>query len=384
VVVAIDSFKGSLGSAAAGAAARAGVLDADPDAVVVVVPVADGGEGTVAAVLAARDGGLVPVAVTGPLGEPLRSSYALLTDGRGRTAVLEAAATVGLGLLPAVDATVPPRAGSSGLGVQLRHALAAADRVLLGLGGTASTDGGTGLLVALGARLLDRDGVPLPAAGNPLWRFGSLDPTSLPDLSAVEVLCDVTNPLLGPSGAAAVFGPQKGASPEQVAHLEERMRHWAGALAAAGRDVAGTPGAGAAGGLGAALLACGARLVPGFEVVARETGLVVALDGADLVLTGEGSVDAQTAMGKAPAGIARAARAAGAVVVALGGRVERPERPETGLFDAVLPVHREPRPLPDALDPAVTAAGLRATAAEVVHLVRAVRASAARRTDHSR
>ena len=182
----------------------------------------------------------------------------------------------------------------------------------------------------------------------------------------------MTNPLLGPSGAARVFGPQKGATPDQVEHLEDRMARWADALARTGRQVAAHPGAGAAGGIGAALLVCGAALVPGFDEVAHVSGLDRAVADADLVLTGEGSVDAQTAMGKAPAGVARLARSAGALVVGLGGRVERPA---LDVFDAVFPIHGRPRPLVEALDPAVAATELSATAAEVVRLVVAARAN---------
>jgi glycerate kinase len=245
------------------------------------------------------------------------------------------------------------------------QALAEVDgQVLVGLGGTACTDGGTGMLQALGA-VLRPDG-----SGNPLWTFESLEPDTLPDLTRVRALSDVTNPLLGVSGAARTFGPQKGATPEQVDHLESRMRVWAGALAATGRAVADVPGAGAAGGLGAALLTCGAQLVPGFDEVARVVGLADHLAGADLVVTGEGSLDRQTAQGKAPSGVARLARRAGAVVVGLGGRVVRPAG---GEFDAVFPIHGEPRTLGEALAADLTAAELRASATEVVRLFRAAR-----------
>ena len=288
----------------------------------------------------------------------------MLPDG---TAAVEAARTIGLALVGTVDASVPPVASSAGLGEHLAHALSSgAGRVLVGLGGSACTDGGTGMLRALGADITSD-------TPNPLWGFTALDPESLPDLSRVVVLSDVTNPLLGTSGAAWVFGPQKGATAAQVAHLEERMARWAEALEHTGRRVADRPGAGAAGGIGAALLACGATLVSGFDEVAHVTGLDRAVAEADLVLTGEGSVDAQTAMGKAPAGVARLARASGALVVALGGRVERPA---LDAFDAVFSIHGRPRPLAEALDPALTAAELSATAAEVVRLVVAARARA--------
>ena len=201
---------------------------------------------------------------------------------------------------------------------------------------------------------------------NPLWSFSALDETTLPDLSRVVVLCDVTNPLTGPHGAAQVFGPQKGATPAQVEHLEVQMGRWADALARTGRAAFTSPGAGAAGGIGAALLACGATLVSGFDEVARVTGLERAVAGADLVITGEGSLDAQTAMGKAPAGVAGIARAASALVVGIGGRVDRPS---PDCFDAAFPVHGQLRSLAEALDPAVTVAELSATAAEVVRLL---------------
>ncbi len=373
VVAALDSFKGSLGSAAAGRAVRDGVLAADPDAEVVVRAVADGGECTLAALLdgAGRE---LSVDTVDALGRPVTVPIGLLVrDGR-RTAVVEAAQTIGLAGVGAVDDGLPPRASSYGVGLQVRAALdLGVDRVLVGLGGTATTDGGAGLLLGLGAELVGADGRSLGGTpGNPVWHGARLRPGTLPRLGTeLWVLTDVRNPLTGPSGAAAVFGPQKGATPSQVEILDERLVAWGDSLeAAAGRDVSRVPGAGAAGGLGAALLALGGSLEPGFSLIAEETGLAAALAGADLVVTGEGSLDAQTAWGKAPAGVARMAREAGAVVVALGGRVERPTA--EGLFDAVLPIHSRSRPAAEAMDPAVTARELAATAAEVVRLVAAV------------
>ncbi|MCG7285063.1 glycerate kinase [Cellulomonas sp. ACRRI] len=372
VVVAVDAFKGCLSSADAGEAVAAGVRAAAPDAQVRVVPVADGGEGTVDALLSATPGRRVVAPVVDAVGRPVDAAYALL-DG-GETAVLEAASCVGLGQVD-VGPDLPPRAGSAGLGLLVRHAVdRGVRRVVVALGGTACTDGGIGLLVGLGARVRDDAGEPVAAPGvNPLWRFGVLD--ALPDLGGVDlvVLTDVDSPLHGPAGAAHVFGPQKGATPEQVAHLDGRLTAWGAALAAHGHPVADLPGAGAAGGLGAALLALGARREAGFGYVARAVGLADAVAGADLVLTGEGRVDAQTARGKTPAGVAALGRAAGAVVVALAGAVDLAADDPTGPFDAVLPVHPRPLPLADALDPATTAADLRATAAQVTRLVAAAR-----------
>ena len=395
VVVAVDAFKGCLSSADAGEAVAAGVRAADPGGSVRVVPVADGGEGTVDALLAARPGRRVVARVVDAVGRPLDAGYAVLDgdgrgeagaaggagpagaradDGRGPTAVVEAASCVGLGQVE-VGPDLPPRAGSAGLGLLVRHAVdGGARRVVVALGGSACTDGGLGLLLALGGAARDRAGAPLGAPGtNSLWDFGTLD--ALPDLGRVDlvVLTDVDSPLHGPAGAAHVFGPQKGATPAQVAHLDDRLAAWGSALAAHGRPVAGLPGAGAAGGLGAALLALGARREAGFAHVARAAGLAEAVAGADLVLTGEGRLDAQTARGKTPAGVAALGRGAGAVVVALAGAVDVDADDPANPFDAVLPVHPRPLPLAEALDPATTAAHLAGTAAQVTRLVAAAR-----------
>ncbi|GAA3553730.1 glycerate kinase [Microlunatus spumicola] len=366
VVAAFDSFKGSLTSREAGEAAAAGVRAAVSGAEVVVVGVADGGEGLVDALLVSG-GREVVVDAVDPFGRPLRAGFGVLDDG---TVVLEAARTIGLDLVGTVDTSVPLRASSYGLGLQLAAALVSgAPRVLVGLGGSATTDGGTGLLAALGARLRTRWGDV--AHGNLLPDVLAID--ALPDLGRVEVLTDVTSPLLGPTGAARLFGPQKGADDVHVALLEAQMERWASLLAAAaGRsvaDVVSTPGAGAAGGLGAALLACGARLLPGFARVAELVGLAHALVGADLVLTGEGSFDAQSALGKGPVGVADLAREAGVPVVVLAGRVAHPLGPTGDRVDAAFGIHAGPLPLSEALDPAVAAAGLSAAAGEVARLV---------------
>lgn len=378
VVVAVDAFKGCLSSADAGEAVAAGVRAADPGGAVRVLPVADGGEGTVDSLLAARPGRRVVARVVDAVGRPVDAAYALLDEDPGATAVVEAASCVGLAQVD-VGPDLPPRAGSAGLGLLVRHAVDhGARRVVVALGGTACTDGGLGLLLALGGAARSRDGAPLGAPGaNPLWDFGTLD--ALPDLGGLDlvVLTDVDSPLHGPDGAAHVFGPQKGATPEQVARLDGRLAAWGAVLAARGRAVADRPGAGAAGGLGAALLALGAEREPGFGYVARTVGLADAVAGADLVLTGEGRLDAQTARGKTPAGVAALGRAAGAVVVALAGAVELDPDDPAGPFDAVLPVHPRPLPLAEALEPETTAAHLTATAAQVTRLVAAARRAVA-------
>lgn len=318
VVVASDGFKGSLTSAEVGAAVRSGVLDVAPDAVVTVVPVADGGEGTVAAALAA---GYEPVPATahGPTGAPVGTTLAWHRESG--TVVVELADACGLGRLPGgVPAALT--ASSRGLGDAVRAALGLGPRILVvGVGGSASTDGGAGMLSALGARVLDGAGAELPDGGGALRRVARVDRSGLdPRLRDVDLVlaADVTNPLLGPRGAAAVFGPQKGASPTDVDRLEAGLAAWAQAL---GRDGAEQPGAGAAGGVGFALMAVlGARRRPGVDVVLDLAGADALLPGADLVVTGEGSLDEQTASGKAVAGVARRAGTAGVPVVAVCGR----------------------------------------------------------------
>jgi glycerate kinase len=335
IVIAPDKFKGSLTAAEAADAIAAGLRAEWPEAELVTVPVADGGDGTVDAAVAA---GLerVPVTVDGPTGEPVRASYAR----KGELAVIELADACGLRRLPG-GRPAPLTASSFGCGQVLAAALAAGARqIILGVGGSASTDGGAGLLQALGARVLDARGEPLARGGGALREVAALDLTGLhpalrevaaldlsglhPGLrpSTVILATDVVNPLTGPDGAAEVYGPQKGASPEQITELASGLRRWAAVVAAAtGTDRSQAPGAGAAGGVGfAALAVLGAQARPGIELVLDLVDFDAALDGAALVITGEGSLDTQTLAGKAPAGVARAAARRGIPVVAVAGR----------------------------------------------------------------
>ena len=335
IVIAPDKFKGSLPAAEVARAIAAGLRAEWPEAELVTVPVADGGDGTVDAAVAAGLG-RVPVTVDGPTGEPVHASYAR----RGEVAVIELADACGLMRLPG-GRPAPLTASSFGCGQVLAAALAAGARqIILGVGGSASTDGGTGLLQALGAGVLDTRGEPLARGGAALRDVATLDlgglhpalrtvaapdPAGLdPGLRAGTVILatDVVNPLTGPDGAAEVYGPQKGASPEQVTELASGLRRWAGVVAAAtGTDRAQAPGAGAAGGVGfAALAVLGAQARPGIELVLDLVDFDSALDGAVLVIIGEGSLDTQTLAGKAPAGVARAAARRGIPVVAVAGR----------------------------------------------------------------
>jgi glycerate kinase len=320
IVVAPDKFKGSLPATQVAAAIAAGLRAGRPGAEVVTIPVADGGEGTIDAAVAAGFE-RVPVTAAGPAGDPVRASYAR----RGGVAVVELAGVCGLARLPG-GRPAPLTASSFGAGEVLRAALeAGARRIVLGVGGSASTDGGAGLLQALGARVLDTGGEPVRPGGAGLRDVATLDLTRLHlELHPADIIlaADVDNPLTGPDGAAEVYGPQKGASPAEVAVLDAGLRRWAAVVAAAvGRDWSRVPGAGAAGGVGfGALAVLGATRRPGVELVLDLAGFETALDGADLVITGEGSLDAQSLAGKTPVGVARAAARRGIAVVAVAGR----------------------------------------------------------------
>lgn len=333
VVVASDAFRGSLSSLEVAAAVRLGVLDVAPRSRVVVVPVADGGEGTVAAALAAGWSPAV-VPVHGPTGAPVTATLAVRPapggeSPAGSAVLVEMADACGPARLPG-GVPAPLTASSRGLGDAILGALdLGAAEVVVAVGGSASTDGGAGMLAVLGARLLDARGVDLPDGGAALARLDRLDLSGLdPRLRSTRVVlaADVDSPLLGPTGAAAVFGPQKGATPADVEQLEAALAHWADVVAST--PVTTEPGAGAAGGVGFALLAVlGAERRSGVEVVLDLVGLDAALTGAnpddrvDLLITGEGSLDAQTLTGKAVTGVVRRAAAHGIPVVAVCGRL---------------------------------------------------------------
>jgi glycerate kinase len=308
VLVAPDKFKGSLSAAQVAAWVAAGLARAGFGGEAVLLPVADGGDGTVAAAVAAGYR-RIDVEVLGPAGRPVTASFGMLSG----TAVIEAAQACGLTLLPA-GSLAPLTATSYGVGELIVAAAGlGAGRVVLGIGGVASTDGGAGLVRALGARLTDDSGRELAPGGAALAGLGRLDLSRLRDLSDVEFLVasDVDNPLLGPHGAAAVYAPQKGASPSDVQVLETGLARWADvAEEAYGRTARESAGAGAAGGLGfAALLFLGARMRPGISLLLDMLSFGARLDGARLVITGEGALDAQTLHGKAPLGVASAAAA---------------------------------------------------------------------------
>lgn len=338
VLIAPDSFKGSLTSVQVARALAEGWARARPDDEVVLCPLADGGEGTLEAIAAAGGWTWREADAADPLGRPIRARWLVAGSEGGTRAAVEMAEASGLSRLgpgerDAIGAT------SIGTGELLRAALdAGATSIVLGIGGSATTDGGAGLLTALGAAV-DRDTATADLAGLD-GRLRDVD---------LAVACDVTNPLLGPSGTAAVYGPQKGATPDDVADLDGRLARYAGALeAAAGRRVRDEPGAGAAGGVGFALLAIADRfrsfaLRPGVELVFEATDFADRLASADLVITGEGRIDAQTAFGKTALGVAMRAAAAGVACVAVGGGVEREGIDALAATDAIaVPVMERP------------------------------------------
>ncbi len=322
IIVAPDSYKGSVSALGVAEAMERGIHAVFPDAEVVKVPIADGGEGTVEALVAATGGRITRTEVPGPMGGPVLAAWGVLGDGA--TAVIEMAAASGLPLVPR-DLRDPRVASTAGTGWLLKAALDAGLRkMVVGIGGSATNDGGTGMASALGAAFLDADGRPLPQGGAAMARLDRIDLSGLdPRLAECEIMvaCDVDNPLTGPRGASAIYGPQKGATPEMVQELDRALGVLAQvALRATGRDIAGLPGAGAAGGLGAGLLwFTPARLRPGVEIVLEATGFEALVAEADLVITGEGRTDAQTAMGKAPVGVAAVAQRHGVPVVCLSG-----------------------------------------------------------------
>ncbi|MCW1885920.1 glycerate kinase [Luteolibacter flavescens] len=330
VLLACDKFKGSLGAAEACEAIRAGLPD---DWSIDICPIADGGEGFVDAMLAGSGGDAVNAPCADALGRPIGASYGVYRSNDEVVAVLEMSAASGIWRIPAGERQ-PRLASTHGTGLLMRHAIkvSGATKLLIGIGGSVTNDGGAGMAAALGVKFLDEQGRELQPIPADLANLHAIDFSGRIPLPEIIVACDVDNPLAGPRGASAVFGPQKGATPEDVEFLDAVLSKLA--TISEGEAEATTPGAGAAGGLGFGLLRfAGAKLVPGFDLVADALGLADRLRSADLVITGEGSLDVQTLGGKGPAGVAAMAKAAGIPVAAVAGRIEDAVRP---LFDACL------------------------------------------------
>lgn len=359
IVVAPQALKGSLDAPDVGAVIAAALGEALPAAQVIVTPVADGGEGTTRALIDATHGRLGATQVSGPFGAPTQATWGILGAGEapfaGPVAVIEMAAAAGLPLVP-LDQRDPSRATTRGVGELLLAALDAGCRqIILGLGGSATNDGGAGMAQALGARLLDAAGHDLPPGGAALARLDRIDSTGLDARLAqtsIRVACDVTNPLCGPLGASVVYGPQKGADAAMVAMLDAALAHYAALIQRdLGRDVADVPGAGASGGLGAGLLAfTSAELTPGAPLVLEAIHFAAIVAGAALVIVAEGRLDEQTAYGKITAAVARMAQAAGARVVALAGSVALDDAALATLgIDAALPLASGPLSLDESM-----------------------------------
>lgn len=322
IVIAPDSFKECASAAEVAEALAMGFRRVLPDAELVLVPMADGGEGTVDALVAATGGSKIELEVTGPLCEPVRAEYGILGDGC--TAVIEMAAASGLELMP-LGRRDPRITTTRGTGELMRHALErGVERIILGIGGSATNDGGAGMAQVLGFSFLDDQGKELPPGGAALARLARIDVSRRrPALAACEVLvaCDVQNPLCGPKGASRVYGPQKGATEDVALELDAALRHLGETVERQlGVAILDVPGAGAGGGIAAGLVAfAGGRIRPGVEVVAEACDLGGRMQGADVVVTGEGRLDGQTAHGKTPAGVARLAKDRAIPVVAVAG-----------------------------------------------------------------
>lgn len=322
IVIAPDSYKESLSALDVATAIETGFREIYPHAEYVKVPVADGGEGTVEAMVAATQGHIVQVSVNGPLGEPVNAFYGL--SGDMRCAYIEMAAASGLESVPPTRRN-PLLTTSWGTGELIRHALdAGVSQIIIGIGGSATNDGGAGMAQALGAKLLSAGQQQIAPGGGALETLARIDLSELDPRLAdcrIDVACDVTNPLTGPQGASAVFGPQKGATAAMIERLDRGLQHFAQIIDRdLDIDVLSLEGGGAAGGMGAALYAfCGANLRPGIEIVTDALGLAELVADADLVITGEGRIDSQTIHGKVPVGVAKVAKRFNVPVIGIAG-----------------------------------------------------------------
>ena len=372
VVIAIDSLKGSLSSMEAGMAIKDGILAAKPDAEVIVKPLADGGEGTTDALIEGMNGERIDLTVTGPMHTPVDAYYGYLKDTN--TAVMEMASAAGITLVPDSEKN-PLLATSYGVGEMINDAIQRGCRnFIIGIGGSVTNDGGIGMLKALGVRFLDENDEDAGEGGQALAKVARIDVSGMNQLLKechIQVACDVNNPLCGESGSTYVYGPQKGVTEDMKKTLDEAMAHFARVTSESlENDYMNTPGAGAAGGLGFAFLAyVGATLTPGIELILDAGGQVVELTGADVVVTGEGRLDFQTAMGKAPVGVARLAKKFNAKVIAFAGSVTKEATAcnKEGI-DAFFPILRGVCTLADAMDPVNARNNMIATVEQVFRL----------------
>ena len=373
VVIAIDSLKGSLSSMEAGMAIKDGILAAKPDAEVIVKPLADGGEGTTDALIEGMNGERIDLTVTGPMHTPVDAYYGYLKDTN--TAVREMASAAGITLVPDSEKN-PLLATSYGVGEMINDAIQRGCRnFIIGIGGSVTNDGGIGMLKALGVRFLDENDEDAGEGGQALAKVARIDVSGMNPLLKechIQVACDVNNPLCGENGSTYVYGPQKGVTEDMKKTLDEAMAHFARVTSETlENDYLNTPGAGAAGGLGYAFLAyTGAALTPGIELILDAVGLEEELSSADVVVTGEGRLDFQTAMGKAPVGVARLAKKYNAKVIAFAGSVTKEATAcnKEGI-DAFFPILRSVCTLAEAMDPVAARNNMTATVEQVFRLL---------------
>ena len=373
VVIAIDSLKGSLSSMEAGMAIKDGILAAKPDAEVIVKPLADGGEGTTDALIEGMNGERIDLTVTGPMHTPVDAYYGYLKDTN--TAVMEMASAAGITLVPDSEKN-PLLATSYGVGEMINDAIQRGCRnFIIGIGGSVTNDGGIGMLKALGVRFLDENDEDAGEGGQALAKVARIDVSGMNPLLKechIQVACDVNNPLCGKNGSTYVYGPQKGVTEDMKKTLDEAMAHFARVTSETlENDYLNTPGAGAAGGLGYAFLAyTGAALTPGIELILDAVGLEEELSGADVVVTGEGRLDFQTAMGKAPVGVARLAKKYNAKVIAFAGSVTKEATAcnKEGI-DAFFPILRGVCTLAEAMYPVAARNNMTATVEQVFRLL---------------
>lgn len=374
VVIAIDSFKGSLSSYELGIALEKGIKKVYSDAEVIKVPIADGGEGTVEALVEGTEGKFIEIDVHGPLMEIIKAKYGIL--GNGKTAVIEMATASGLPLVPK-DQRNPMKTTTYGTGELVKDAILKGCReFVIGIGGSATNDGGLGMMQALGYKLYDKDGNELGQGGQVMEKVAFIDDSNaMQELKECKFLvaCDVDNPFYGPRGAAYVYARQKGADDEMIEELDKGLKHLAKILKEKfGRDISELQGAGAAGGLGGGLVAfLDATLKPGIQIILEEVGLEKQLAGADFAITGEGRIDFQTVMGKAPVGVSRLCKKCGVPVIALAGCVaDDADATHAEGIDAIFSIINYPISLEDAMKKEVAEKFVRKNIEEIFRLIK--------------
>lgn len=373
IVVASDSFKGSVSSLEIAESAEVGIRKVFPNCEILKIPVADGGEGTVEALVSSMNGSIISCAVNDPLMRPIQAEYGILGDRQ--TAIIEMSSASGLTLVPLAERN-PMLTTTFGTGELIKDALSRGCRhFLIGIGGSATNDGGTGMLQALGFRFLDKEKAELGKGGQILSHIDTIDfSEALPELGEVSftVACDVNNTFSGKNGAAYIYARQKGADDKMICQLDEGLKNFAEVIKGQiGKDIDGIPGSGAAGGLGGGFIAfLRAVLKPGIQMVLEVVRFEECIQGADLILTGEGKLDAQTGMGKTPAGILEVSQRQGIPVIAIGGAVEDVDSLNKLGFKGVFPILPAPVSLEKAMDKAYACQNIERTVEQLLRIMK--------------